>query len=39
MISPRAGRIVMKLLFVGDVLLGRPVNQVLKSKMSAYPWQ
>ena len=28
----------MKLLFVGDVMLGRVVNQVLRSEPPAYPW-
>ncbi|TMC93462.1 MAG: CapA family protein, partial [Chloroflexi bacterium] len=28
----------MKLLFVGDVMLGRLVNEVLKGKPPAYPW-
>lgn len=28
----------MKLLFVGDVMLGRLVNQALKARTPEYPW-
>ena len=28
----------MKLLFVGDVMLGRLVNQALKARPPEYPW-